>query len=217
MEILVTPDEVEVRRITLTNDSDQPRQLRLVSYGEVVLTPHAADQRHPAFNKLFVESEYIADGNALLFRRRPRSSKEKPLYLAHALVVGPGQAVSGEYETDRARFLGRGQTLRWPRALQEADGRLSGTVGATLDPIFALGQEIDLEPHATAQVAYLTLAAASRDEALALARRYQVWSVVERSSGPGPHPERDRAAAARPDLARCRADRPASIAASLSV
>lgn len=180
MEVGIAPDEVEVRRITLTNDSDQPRQLRLTSYAEVVLAPQAIDLRHPAFNKLFVESEYVAEVNALVFRRRPRSAKEKPLYLVHALVVQPGQTVTGAYESDRARFLGRGQTLRRPAALQVGD-ELSGATGATLDPIMALGQDIDLEPHTHAQVAYLTLVAASRDEGLAIARRYQAWAEVERA------------------------------------
>jgi cyclic beta-1,2-glucan synthetase len=180
MEIGVAPDEVEIRRITLTNDTEHSRQLRLTSYAEVVLAPPSTDLRHPAFNKLFVESEYVAEANALVFRRRPRAAKEKPLYLVHALVVQPGQPATGAYESDRARFLGRGQTLRRPAALREG-AKLSGTIGATLDPIMALGQDIDLEPHTRAQVAYLTLVAASRDEALALTRRYQAWAEVERA------------------------------------
>ena len=71
---------MEIRRVTLLNDSDHPRRLKLISYGEVVLAAQATDQRHPAFNKLFIESEYLPDGNALLFNRRPRSPDEKPVY-----------------------------------------------------------------------------------------------------------------------------------------
>ncbi len=192
MEITVSPDDdVEIRRITLTNHSDSSRRLMLTSYGEVVLAPQAADRRHPAFNKLFVESEYLPDLNALLFRRRPRSAEEEPIYLAHLLVVERGQEITGAHESDRARFLGRGGTVRSPLALSppsvppiggdERGGGLSGTTGATLDPIMALGQEIELEPHATVQVAYLTLAAESRREALTLARRYQEWPAINRA------------------------------------
>ncbi len=48
------------------------------------------------------------------------------------------------YETDRARFLGRGGTLRAPQALDRDRPALSdGAIGATLDPILSLG--IDLE------------------------------------------------------------------------
>ena len=89
-EISVAPDDdVEVRRITLINESDQHRRLRLTTYGEVALAPAAADQRHPAFGKLFVESEYLADLNALLFGRRPRSANEEPQFLIHMLVRPP--------------------------------------------------------------------------------------------------------------------------------
>jgi len=51
-------------------------------------------------------------------------------------------------------------------------------MGATLDPIMALGQEIELAPHATAQMAFVTLAGRTREEVLELARRYRKWSEV---------------------------------------
>ncbi len=181
MEIVVGIDDIELRRITLLNGSDQPRRLTLVSYGEIVLAAQPTDQRHPAFNKLFIESEYVADANALVFHRRPRSSKEKPLYMAHALVVESGHNITGDYESNRACFLGRGQTPRSPAALQGNDRKLSRTVGATLDPIMSLAQEIDLEPHAKVQVTYLTLAAPSRQEALAVANRYQSQQMISRA------------------------------------
>jgi len=180
MEITVSPeDDVEIRRLILTNQGRQERLLRLTSYGEVVLAPQAADRRHQAFNKLFIESEYLPEVNGLLFRRRPRSADETPIYLLHLLVVEEGQAVTGTHESDRARFLGRGGSPRSPAALSR-DGRgLSGTTGATLDPIMALGQEISLGPHETTRVAFLTLAADSRQEAERLAWRYRTWAVID--------------------------------------
>ena len=52
------------------------------------------------------------------------------------------------HEADRNRFIGRGRTFRNPVAL-DSEEYLTGTNGATLDPIFALGQEIELEPQAS--------------------------------------------------------------------
>jgi cyclic beta-1,2-glucan synthetase len=183
MEITVPPDDdVEIRRITLTSHSDRPRQLLLTSYGEIVLASQATDRRHPAFNKLFVESEYLPEENGQLFHRRPRSAEEKPIYLAHLLVTEGEIKATGAHESDRTRFLGRSRTPRMPLALCVEGGQgLSGTTGATLDPIMALGQAIDLEPHATMQVAYLTLAAGSRSEALRLAQRYQAFHQIDRA------------------------------------
>jgi len=180
-EITVGADEVEIRRVTLLNDSDRPRRLKLTSYSEVALAPQAVDRRHPAFNKLFIESEYLAGGNALLFQRRLRSADEKPVFLAHALVVGPGYKVTGEYESDRARFLGRGQTPKTPGVLQGKDNHLSGTVGGTLDPILSLAQEIELKPHTRTQVTFITLAAATRPDALELVARYQSTQAINRA------------------------------------
>jgi cyclic beta-1,2-glucan synthetase len=181
MEVTVSPDDdVELRRGTLTNTTDQPRSLTLTSYGEVVLAPHGTDNRHPAFAKLFVESQYVPQLNGLLFRRRPRSADEKTPYLLHALLVEPDQVVTGDYESDRACFIGRGGTARRPAALV-AGGRLSKTTGATLDPIFAIAQKIDLPPHHSTQLTLLTLVAESHEAALSLAERYQRGFVVEQA------------------------------------
>ncbi|MBN1953851.1 MAG: cellobiose phosphorylase [Anaerolineae bacterium] len=182
MEVTIPPgDDVEIRRIRLVNESDRPRLLRITSYGEVVLAPQHADRRHPAFNRLFIESEYMSDLNALLFRRRPRSADEKAVYALHMLIVGREERAPSIYEGDRARFLGRGRSPRSPLALVEAGRDFSGTTGATLDPIMSIGQDVMLQPHVEMQFAYLTLAAESRAEALALARRYRTRTAVERA------------------------------------
>ena len=185
-EVTVAPeDNVEIRRIVLTNHEHRPRKLSLTSYAEVVLAPQDTDRRHPAFNKLFIESEYLEQVNGLLFHRRARSAEEESLYLVHLLLPeernSKALATSSTYETDRARFVGRGQTPRSPKALTSGRPRLSGATRATLDPIMALSQEIELEPHEEVRLAYVTLAAASREEALGLARRYRVWSRIERA------------------------------------
>ncbi|HEX9115954.1 MAG TPA: glucoamylase family protein [Anaerolineae bacterium] len=201
MEIAIAPDDdVEVRRITLHNQDNRPRRLALTSYGEVVMAAAPADRRHPAFNKLFIESEYLPELDALLFRRRPRAESEAPVFLAHlALAAGDGQAPanghenassrrSSAHESDRARFLGRRpEATRAPQALLpgtgQAAGGLSSTVGATLDPIMSIQREIDLQPGETVQLAFLTLAADSRAKLLEVAGRYQSWPAIEHAIG----------------------------------
>jgi len=189
MTISVAPeDDVEVRSITLINHGERAHELALTSYAEVVLAPQATDRRHPAFNKLFIESEYLPDMALLLFRRRLSSSEETPLYMGHMLIARRAGDVSVTCESDRARFLGRGRTTRQPAALtsptaaDEAQfGRLSGTTGATLDPIMALVGALQVEAHETVELAYVTLAAESREKILELARRYRSWSQIART------------------------------------
>ena len=181
-EIAVAPeDDVEIRRLTLSNEGERSRSLFLTSYGEVVLADHAADRRHPAFGNLSIESEYLPEVNGQLFHRRPESAEAKPVYLLHSVVTQRGHPISGEHEADRQRFLGRGGSPRAPACLGEGGHGLSGTTGATLDPIMAVGQEVFLGPYASVQVAYLTAAARSRQEAVTLGRRYQAWSAIRRA------------------------------------
>ncbi len=183
--VTVSPEGVEIRRVNILNDSDRPRRLKLTSYGEVVLAEQATDRRHPAFNKLFIESEYLPHENALLFQRRARSDDEKPVVLIHALVIEAGRKPTGDHESDRARFLGRGRTARNP-LVPNNPGMIdssppSDTPGGTLDPIFSLGQEIDLKPHAKTRVSFVTLAADSREEALEKLSHYRTGQDIYRA------------------------------------
>ena len=175
-------DNLEIRRVTLINNGNRSRVFALTSYAEIILADQSVDQRHPAFNKLFIESEFLPKEELLLFRRRPRSSEEKPLYLAHFFISNDDDVNMTGYETDRARFLGRGGTPEMPGVFSISSdiSRLSGTTGATLDPICALQAEINLPAFETAQIAFITLAANSRKEALDVARRYRRWSHLRR-------------------------------------
>ena len=176
-------EDVEIRRVTLTNQGGHSRVLALTSYAEIILNQHSADQRHPAFNKLFIESEFLEQEQLLLYRRRPRTASEKPVYLAHFFTSSHEQISLTGYETDRLKFLGRGGTPWRPAvfATPNQTSVLSSTAGATLDPICSLQAEIILRPYQTAQVAFLTLAAHSRKEAIDLAQRYRRWSQISRA------------------------------------
>src|SRR5262249_12982138 len=156
----------EVRRVTLTNDGAGPIRLELTSYVEVVLAPLAADLAHPAFGKLFLETEWSAASEALLCRRPSRTASPEPLSVAHVSSVdgvAVGRAALGDvgYETDRARFLGRGRTPARPAAL-DPGATLSGTTGAVLDPVLCLRRTVRLEAGGTAIVAFTTAVADSR-------------------------------------------------------
>lgn len=179
LEIIVPPDsDLEIRRLTLTNHSQQLRRLTVCSYGEMVLAAQGDDQRHQAFNKLFIESEYESELQALIFRRRLRSIHDEPLYVLHR-IVSEERMEDPQYETDRARFLGRHGTAGAPQAFQGDDVSLSGTTGATLDPIMALAQEIQIAPYGTLELVYLTVAGDNRSDVINEARVFNNWTRIE--------------------------------------
>ncbi len=181
LEVAVSPeDDAEVRRVSLSNLGSRAREIELTSYAEVVLAPPAADAAHPAFAKLFVQTEFVADVGALLATRRPRSPGDPQLWAAHLAVVEGETVGARQFETDRAHFLGRGRGIRTPISVM--DGRpLSNTVGAVLDPIFSLRCRVRLPPGATARVAFWTLIAPSRSEALNLADKHHDSTAFERA------------------------------------
>jgi cyclic beta-1,2-glucan synthetase len=186
LEVIVSPEQdVEVRRVTLTNHGSQPRELELTSYAEIVLAPHGADLAHPAFGKLFLETEWVPGPDALLCRRRRRAADDQSIWAVHVSamdVSAPGGATIDaiQHETDRSRFLGRGRTPANPTAL-DPGSVLSGTTGPVLDPIFSLRRAVRLEPRGSAVIALATGVAASRSEALALADQYREVAAASRA------------------------------------
>jgi cellobiose phosphorylase len=171
LAIAVSPeDDVEVRRVSLTNHSALLRELEVTSLVEIVLAPHGDDLAHPAFLKLFLETEYRPECTALLCGRRPRSPDELAPWAVHVLSAEDGGHGAVEWESDRARFLGRGRTPEDPVAL---DGRaLSGTTGAVLDPILSLRRRVRIAPGGQVRLAFATGVATNRAAAIALAEKY---------------------------------------------
>jgi cyclic beta-1,2-glucan synthetase len=180
LQVVVSPeDDVEVRRLSITNRGDRPREIEVTSYAEIVLARPEDDLAHPAFAKLFIETAYDAQSAGLLFSRRPRSAEEPHPWAFHVLAIDGRLGGAIEWETDRARFLGRGRTLTDPAAL---DGRaLSGTTGAVLDPVASVRERVGLAPGGFVRVTFATGVAQDRASALALVRKYRDASSAARA------------------------------------
>ena len=181
-DITVSPENhAEVRRLTLTNHGLKSRYIEITSYAEVVLATQAADLAHPAFGKLFLETEYLSATEALLCKRRPRSTDEKPVWAMHVIAIEGRLYGSIQFETDRARFLGRGRTPANPSALEPNSGTLSGTTGPVLDPIFSLRRHVRIKAGASITLAFTTAVADSREQAVALADHYHDYHGINRA------------------------------------
>ena len=182
--VCVAPDvDGEVRVVTLVNHGRRHREFELTSYAEVCLNDRRADQAHPAFAKLFLETEFDPRCGALLARRRHRGANEHPVWAIHALA----ESVSVneiEYETDRTSFLGRGRTPANPAAL-DPGSRLSRTTGPVLDPIFSLRRRVILEAGMTTRVAFVTGAADTREAAIGIAERFREFDAIDQAFAGG--------------------------------
>ncbi|MGI8469778.1 MAG: GH36-type glycosyl hydrolase domain-containing protein [Pyrinomonadaceae bacterium] len=180
-EIIVsTEDDAELRRVTITNESSRTREIEITGYAEIVLNEQAADEAHPAFSNMFVETEYVAAQQTLLARRRKRSVEDEEIWGAQTVAV-EGRTV-GEigFETDRAAFLGRNRTAQNPAAVT-SDQPLTGTVGATLDPIFSLRVRVLVPPGKSAILVFTTIVADSREKTLVLSDKYREAQAFERA------------------------------------
>ncbi len=180
-EIAVSPeDDVEVRRVTLTNFSSRTRSLELTSYAEVVLAPLNVDLAHPAFSNLFVQTEILRDSRAILCMRRPRAPGENPPWMFHLMTTQGTLDGDTSYETDRDKFIGRCRSTANPAAFDEI-GPLGDTDGAVLDPMVAIRQSVIIEPDTSANWHIVFGMAATRLEALALIDKYREASFAARA------------------------------------
>jgi cellobiose phosphorylase len=179
-EIAVSPeDDIELRRITITNRSRTPRTIEVTSYAEVVLAPPASDALHPAFSNLFVQTEIIEHRQAILCTRRPRSRDEHAPWMLHLMAVQGAEINGISYETDRMQFIGRGRTVVAPEAM-ERPGELSGSSGSVLDPIVAIRYRITLDPDKPAIINIVTGIGETREISMGLVEKYQDRRLADR-------------------------------------
>ncbi len=179
VDVAVAPsDDVEVRQITLHNETDQTRLLTMTSAAEPVLLPVKQAGTHPAFGRLFVESEYVAELDGLLFTRRPRAPSDERAVLVHRLVTESAAVTLAGYESDRMAFFGRGESARTPKSLAVPGQKLRGRVGSVLDPIMSLMANVELKPNRSVTFALVTSVARTRVKAVELARQYGSMHAV---------------------------------------
>ncbi|MFC4810410.1 GH36-type glycosyl hydrolase domain-containing protein [Paenibacillus sp. GCM10023250] len=168
----------ELRRLTLTNGSREACVLEATTFLELAMAAHDADKAHPAFTKLFLQTEYAPEAQCLLARKRPRSEGERSLWAFHAFGGSGSGLGEPEFETDRAAFIGRGHTLARPAGL---DARLGGATGSVADPAFILRRRIRLEPGEQVSLTAVTGVADSREQALEIAASLTTEEQAERS------------------------------------
>ncbi len=178
--IVVSPeDDIELRRIRITNRSRGKRTIEITSYAEVVLAPPAADSLHPAFSNLFVQTEIVPRRHAILCNRRPRSAGERSPYMVHLVIARGADAADVSYETDRSRFIGRGNGVADPSAMTKG-AELSGSEGPVLDPIVSIRHRINLAPEEQRTIDIVTGIGENRDDALRLVDKYQDRHLADR-------------------------------------
>ena len=179
-EIVVSPeDDIELRRITITNRDRTTREIDVTSYAEVVLAPPAADALHPAFSNLFVQTEIIRHRQAILCTRRPRSLDEPALWMFHLMAVHGAEIGEISYETDRMQFIGRGRTVADPQAMRDP-AALSGREGSVLDPIVAIRYRLVLGPGESVTVNVVSGIGETREACLGLVEKYQDRRLADR-------------------------------------
>jgi cellobiose phosphorylase len=179
-QICVSPeDDVELRRVMLTNHSAAPRTIQLTSYAEVVLTHPGADVAHPTFSNLFVQTEFVRTHSVILCKRRPRSEKEQTPWFVHTMAGEHSAQGAISCETDRASFIGRGRTPTGPMAMERDS--FSNTTGSVLDPIVSLRRTFVVAPAETVCIDFMLGVAESREAALALAEKYHDFHTTGRS------------------------------------
>jgi cyclic beta-1,2-glucan synthetase len=179
-EISVSPeDDIELRRITLTNRSESARTIEVTSYAEVVLAPHGQDLAHPAFSNLFVQTELVRPRQAIICTRRPRSAGERPPWMVHLMTVQGTTVGSASFETDRMKFIGRGRTLAAPAAM-EGRRPLSDSHGPVLDPVVCIRQVVVLQPNETVRVDVVTGVGDTREIVTGMMNKYHDPHLADR-------------------------------------
>ncbi|MEZ5066413.1 MAG: glycosyl transferase [bacterium] len=178
---IVPGEDAEIRRIVVRNEGNEPADFAVSSFAEIALAKEPEWISHPAFAKLFLQTEWAAEPEALIVTRRPRSAGDRHPVLAHALL----DATPDGYETDRRALLGR--RLAHVPAPPTAPGR----VGNVLDPALALAVRCRLTPGQTRTFTFAWMIGETREAALATLARLRANSPAPEDAAEA---ERDRRA-----------------------
>jgi len=179
--VLISPeDDTELRTVTLHNSGSEARTLELVSYFEPVLSNPKADESHPAFANLFVETRWEPALRALLLWRKPRLNGDAVVAVAHFLASVDAHVLSVDSMADRRAFIGRNGTLAAP-ALDPQPLDAHGAPVTGLDPIACLRVRLHIAPGATARLTFATAADDHVDALMPRLDRYLQPMHVERA------------------------------------
>ncbi|MBZ9653920.1 GH36-type glycosyl hydrolase domain-containing protein [Phyllobacterium lublinensis] len=170
--IVASDSDGEGRRIVITNTGTKDRIIEVTSYAELVLTNDDTDTAHPAFAKMFVETEIDQRGDAIYATRRKRGSGEPDIHVAHMVSDSSGAMREVQAETDRRAFIGRGRSLRNPAAFDEG-ASLSGSQGFVLDPIASLRCRVRVPAHKKVTLVFWTLVRPNRHELEEVVARFR--------------------------------------------
>lgn len=179
--VLISPeDDTELRTVTLHNSGDTARTLELVSYFEPVLSLPKADEAHPAFANLFVQTRWEPSLRALILSRTPRLHGDAVVVVAHFLASTDAHVLSVDCLTDRRAFIGRNHTLATP-LLDAQPVDVAGAPVNGLDPIACLRVRLQIAPGATARFTFATTADEDVDTLLPCIDRYMQPMHVDRA------------------------------------
>ncbi len=179
-KIVVSPeDDVEIRRLTLTHRGRSPRVVDITTYAEVVLAPLANDMAHRAFSNLFVQTELVVESEGILCHRRPREENEECPWMFHMTAIHGEIERRTSFATDRASFIGRGQTIDTSQAMQQG-GELDNHAGPVLDPIMAIRQQIELKPGTALVIDLVYGISSTRETSLQMMEKYRDQNIADR-------------------------------------
>jgi cyclic beta-1,2-glucan synthetase len=179
--VLVSPeDDTELRTVTLHNIGRTEQVLELVSCFEAVLAEPRADEAHPAFSNLFVQTRWEPQWRALLLKRRPRLHDDPQMAVAHFLAEADAELLSVDCIADRRMFAGRNHPAHQPALLSQPRSA-DGTPINGLDPVASLRVKLRLAPGAVARLSFATAAAETEDELIERIDKYLQPMHVERA------------------------------------
>ncbi len=176
--IVASGDNVEIRRISLTNNGESSNVIEITSYYELVLGKLDSDIAHPAYSNLFIETRFYNDKKCIVAKRKPKSDEDKHLWIANSVVHGDDVVSELEYETDRMAMLGRGRTVREPISVEKGKV-LSKTTGPVLDPVVSMRTKVKVQPGQKSVITFVLVSAESNEFMLSLIDKYSTKESIE--------------------------------------
>ncbi len=169
---------VELRRMLLENEGNEEEILEVTCYFEPVLSNKEQDYAHPVFNNLFLIQKLHEETNSIIIERKNREAKETKLYLGANLSTNSETIGDFEYETDKEKFIGRGN-LGLPY-MAENSIPLSKKIGLVTEPIVALKRTIKVKPQEKVTIDFILAVHEDKEKVIENIKKYQSTENVRK-------------------------------------
>ncbi len=181
LAVTVAPDaDVEIRELTLHNTRDEFASLRLGVCADVSLMDGTEEASHPNYGKLFVSSETVWDGKAII-ASRPDSRNREHVIAVGALLLSSQGLIDHYPIRSREAFYGSPLYRDAPQVMRNVARAKMQFPEYALDTALGFVVSLVLKPNEIRRISFVMASGNSKDAVMSVLKPYRNEHIAHKA------------------------------------